>query len=71
MRSTGQHGWIPQRFFWQEIAGLVEDGMAFARGERSGYGRVGSGPRQQGRESGKKKKSSKSRFAGGRAGGDY
>ena len=47
MRSTRQHGWTPHRFFWEEMAGLVEDGMAFARGERSDYGTVGSGPRQQ------------------------
>lgn len=72
MRSTGQRGWIPHPFFWQEIAGLVEDGMALTRGSsRGGYGRVGSGQRQKGRESGKKKNSSKGRFAGGRSSGEY
>lgn len=70
MRSTGQHGWLVHRHFWDEIGGLVEDGMAFSRGERSGYGTVGAPQRHAG--GGKKKKSSsKSRFAGGRSGGEY
>lgn len=69
MRSTGQHGWLVHRHFWDELGGLVEDGMAFSRGERSRYGQLRekpSGARQK-----KKKSSSKSRFAGGRGAGEY
>ena len=68
MRSTGQHGWLVHRHFWDEMGGLVEDGMAFSRGERSGYGRVRphSSPNPK-----KKRSSSKGRFAGGRGAGDY
>ena len=66
-------GLLVHRLFWEEVAGMVSDGMAFVQGGRSGYSRVGGrGPRQlkQG-EKKKKKKSSQSRFAGGREGGDY
>ena len=66
-------GLLVHRLFWEEVAGMVSDGMAFVQGGRSGYSRVGGrGPRQlkQG-EKKKKKKSSQSRFVGGREGGDY
>lgn len=73
MRSTGQHGWLVHRHFWDELAGLVDDGMAFSRGDRHGYGRVKTGPHSSGERQKKKKKnsSSKSRFAGGRFAGEY
>ncbi len=69
MRTTGQHGWLMHRHFWDELGGLVEDGMAFSRGERSGYGRVRPHSPRQGQK--KKKSSAKGRFAGGRDVGEY
>lgn len=69
MRTTKQQGWLVHRHFWDELGGLVEDGMAFSRGERGGYGRVKPHSPRQGQK--KKKSSSKGRFAGGRGVGEY